>query len=319
MGGQHSTGGGSTVVPTFLVAGAARSGTTALVEGLRARPDVFVTTPKEPHYFALHGTRPQFRGPGDEATMNVTSVTDREAYLGLFPDGGYAAYGEGSVSTLYHHERALPEIARLTPDAKVVLLLREPVERAWSSYLYLRSQGREPEDDFRQALDDEPRRVADQWHHLWHYTGMSRYAESVSAFLDQLGPERVGIWFHDDLTRDASGTLRQVADFLELPTDVDAQDEVPTVNVSGTPRHQRLQEALWWASSRPAVRTAARTVTTWQFREAVKRRLLRRDDLHPDVRAEVAPRFTDDLVQLRALLGDRPDLPAWLRSPVAEG
>ena len=65
-------------VPTFLVIGAARSGTTGLVEGLRTHPQVFVTDPKEPHYFALHRIGARFTAPGDDHTINRVAVTDRD-------------------------------------------------------------------------------------------------------------------------------------------------------------------------------------------------------------------------------------------------
>src|SRR5262245_67397 len=94
-------------LPNFLVVGAARSGTTGLVEGLRSQPRVFVTDPKEPHYFALHDQTPDFAGPGDAHTINRVAVTGRDDYLALYPTSpsDYLALGDGSVSTLYYYER----------------------------------------------------------------------------------------------------------------------------------------------------------------------------------------------------------------------
>src|SRR5688572_19388263 len=125
------------VGPTFLVAGAGRCGTTGLVEGLRTHPDVFVTHPKEPHYFALHGQTVDFKAPGDQATINQVAVTDRDAYLALYDGAGNArARGDGSVSTLYYYQRAIPEILAVNPEMRIVIMLREPVDRAFSSYQY---------------------------------------------------------------------------------------------------------------------------------------------------------------------------------------
>ncbi len=102
--------------PTFLVVGGARCGTSALSEGLRAHPRVFVTEPKEPHYFALHGREVDFSGPGDERTINQVAVTDRDAYLRLYPrEHDFLALGDGSVSTLYYHQHAIAEIAAVNP------------------------------------------------------------------------------------------------------------------------------------------------------------------------------------------------------------
>ena len=121
-------------LPTFLVAGGARCGTTGLVEGLRRHPRIFVTDPKEPHYFALHRIGASFTAPGDAHTINRVAVTDRAQYLALYEEAGQAeppflALGEGSVSTMYYYEESLPEVLSVNPDMKLVVLLREPVDR----------------------------------------------------------------------------------------------------------------------------------------------------------------------------------------------
>lgn len=305
-------------VPTFVVAGAGRAGTTGLLEGLRRRPDVFVTTPKEPHYLALHGTRVEFTGPGDES-FNSEVVTSERDYRALFASAGdRPARGEGSVSSLYHHERAVPELLRLNPEARVVVLLREPVGRAWSSHQYLRAQGREPEPDLLRAVADEGRRTAAGWHHLWHYTAMSRYADALETLTDLLPPGRLGVWFHDDLEQDYEATLDQVADFLGLPALPHPAVDVPRVNVSGSPRHPRLQRLLWRAQGHEAARQAGRLVTTWRFREAVRGRMLRHQDVPAGVRRELAPRFADDLARLDRLLPPSTRRPGWLTGSAPE-
>jgi hypothetical protein len=300
-------------VPTFLVAGAGRAGTTGLIEGLRSHPRIFVTDPKEPHYFALHGSRPDFRGPEDARFINRLAVTDEESYRALYPrDSDHLALGEGSVSTFYYHERSIPEVLRMNPEMRVVVMLREPVERAFSSFQYLRASGREPHTDFLAAVSDEPSRVADNWHHLWHYTGMSMYAESLEAFRGRLPSEHVGVWFYDDLDRDYTGTLEAVLRFLQVPVLPGVGEDVPRVNASGTPRFERAQKAIWWASSHPVLQRSARLVTTWRFREAVRARLITRQTVPVEARRELAPRFEKDLRRVRELLEGRTDLPAWL-------
>jgi hypothetical protein len=198
---------------------------------------------------------------------------------------------------------------------RVVLLLREPVSRAYSSFQYLRAQGREPEEDFLAALADEPRRRADNWHHLWHYRAMSLYAHSVAAFKEQLRPGHLGVWFHDDLELDYAGTLDGVVRFLGLPPMPGDGVDIPRVNISGTPRFHWVQRGVWWASGQPTVRTTARLITSWRFREAVKSRLIRRQDVPESVLRVVAPDFEDDLTRLRAVLDETVTLPQWLRAP----
>jgi hypothetical protein len=298
-------------VPTFLVAGAGRSGTTALVEGLRTHPDLFVTSPKEPHYFGLHGQKVDYRGPGDMATINRVAVTDRHAYLGLYPaNHSYSALGDGSVSTLYYAEAAAPEIVRVNPDMRVVVLLREPVDRAFSSYSYMRARGFEPHEDFLAAVAEEPRRQAENWHHLWHYVAMSHYASSLRILLDTLGPDQLGIWFYDDIEKDYEGTVRSVLRFLGLPVREDEAVGVPRVNVSGTPRLAVAQRAIWAATRNEVLRTSVKRLTSFRFREGIRRLTLAKAAVPPVARAALEELFVEDLRQVAALI-DTP-APPWL-------
>jgi hypothetical protein len=298
--------------PTFLVVGAGRCGTTALAEGLRTHPDVFVTSPKEPHYFALHGTTVDFQAPGDEATINRVAVTDPRAYLALYPGHkGHTARGDASVSTLYYHERAIPEIQRLAPGVSIVIMLREPVERAHSAFDYMRARGFETKADLLAAVRDEDERVALRWHHLWHYSRMSHYATSVEAFQSAFGPERVGIWFYDDLQRDYVATVGEVLRFIGTSPFEREAVGVPVVNASGSPRSRLLQSAVQAATRNEGVRRAVKRFTSYHARESVRRRLLSRNEVSPEVRAQLAPLFREDLRRLSALV-DLERAPVWL-------
>ena len=304
-------------VPTFLVIGAGRSGTTALVEGLRARRDVYVTHPKEPHFFGLHGMTPAFNGPGDEATINSLAVTNRDQYLALFPARHtYTALGDGSVSTLYYYEHAIPEIKAVCPQARFVVLLREPVARAYSAFQYMSARGFEPVANFLDAIADEDRRVKMGWHHLWHYTRMSRYAESVAAFQSAFGPDRVGIWFYDHMEADYMGLVDEVLRFIGVSAADHQGADVPVVNRSGIPRSRLVQSGIQAATRTEWVRRSVKRFTTFEMRERVRDRLLRRSGVSAADAAVLQPVFAEDLTRLARLIPtDR--APSWLseRSP----
>lgn len=305
-------GASSVTVPTFMVAGAARSGTTALVEGLRRHPLVFITSPKEPHYFALHGTRAHFTGPGDDLTINKVVVSERQAYLRLYPrQHQFYALGEGSVSTLYYHDHSIPEILALNPDMRIVLILREPVARAFSSFTYMRARGYEKCPDLVTAIDEEPQRRQDGWHHMWHYTGMSRYADGVGALQESLGVQRVGVWFYDDMGLDPQGLIRDVLRFLEVPVRRGGGGEVLRVNVSGVPKSAAVQRAFFSARRHPRLRRSVKRFTTYAFREQVRRSNLSRNYLSDDVRTKLAPMFQDDLRRLARIVPEARQ-PSWL-------
>jgi hypothetical protein len=302
--------------PNFLVVGAGRSGTTALAEGLRTHPEVFITNPKEPHYFALHGTTPAFRGPGDDATINRVSVTSRRAYQALYPDShSFTALGDASVSTLYYHERAIPEIYAMNPEMRIVIMLRDPVARANSAFDYMSTRGFEPLGDVLEAVADEDRRVAANWHHLWHYTRMSRYADSVSAFQQAFGREHVQVWFYDQLARDYVGTVREVLRFIGTAPSEGEAAGVPIVNASGTPKSAALQTLIHAATRVEPLRKSVKSVTSYRAREAVRRTLLRRNELRAEVRTSLQPLFREDLSGLKALIAPEHG-PGWLREGV---
>lgn len=302
----------ASTVPDFVVAGAARAGSTAVVESLRRRPDVFITQPKEPHYLALGDVGPVFTGPGDDATINKAIVSDRRSYEQLFataPAGTLT--GEGSVSTLYYHEKAALRLLELNPAARVVIVLREPVSRAYSSHQYLVNRGLEPEPDFRQAVALEDERITAGWHHLWHYTSMSRYADAVDHFLRSFPQGGVRTWWYDDLIAHEERTLAEMHSFLGLAP-ATAELSAGRVNASGTPRRPWLQSGIQVAARSAVLRRAVKTVVPFGVRERIRASNLAATDVPTNVSREMSTLFRDDIARLEQVLG-QPVPARWLR------
>lgn len=302
--------------PTFLIAGAARSGTTAIAEALRRHPEVFVTEPKEPHFLAL-GDRPlRFRGPGDAETINRLAVTDADSYRQLFRDAGDAvARGEGSVSTMYYADRAVERIQRHAPDARIVVVLREPADRAFSAFQYLRARGFEPEDDFEVSLDDEARRIADDWHHLWHYVAMGAYGAQLVTLVDGLGPGRLAVAFFDDHVLDRAGFLARIHQAIGVaPRPSDADDD--RVNASGVPRSALVQALVRLPTRHPRLRAVGRRVVPYRAWHRLRAANLEPASVPPEARERIRAELAADRLVLRRVLGDPRvtvlgDPPAW--------
>ncbi len=114
------------VWPNFFIVGVAKAGTTSLAAWLRQHPEVFISKLKEPRYFS--------HDLADPGVHNV--VRSREAYLALFARSGrYKARGEASTSYFTHWRHVPERIKEVVPEARIIILLRDPVERAYSSYL----------------------------------------------------------------------------------------------------------------------------------------------------------------------------------------
>jgi hypothetical protein len=302
--------------PNFFIIGAARSGTTALAEILRHHPDAFVTEPKEPSFLAFAGQEMAFTGPGDDTSINRVAITDRDKYLSLYKSASAkACRGDASVSSLYYSDHSVATLQRYFPEAKLVVILRDPAARAFSAYSYQRARGLEPCDDFREALDREADRIRRGWHHIWHYIGMGRYAVQLAPFLETFGADRVKVLFYEELNRDPVAVGRSLFGFLGI--DATAAVELEPVNVSGEPRSKLLQGAIGWARRRHWVRTTTKTIMPFELRERVRRANLRPSDGPADVLEQLEHVLADESDELRALLSRHcPDslssAPPWL-------
>jgi hypothetical protein len=300
-----------TAAPDFLVIGAARSGTTALTSFLAQHPDVFVSTPKEPHFLAFPGGAPRFTGPGDDDLINRGAVRDPEAWLRLFEGRTETRRGEGSVTTLASPATAVPAIGRFcAPGCRLVVLLRDPVDRAFSSWQYLRSRGHDA-GSFEEGLAAEEERTAAGWSHMWQFARLSRYAEQLAPFRAAFG-DRLLVLVQEELAADPAGHLRRVFGFLDVDPDV-AVDTGGRVNEGGRPRSRGVAVALNVLRRSPAARRLVTTAVPRRARERIRSANLRRETVAPETRRRLAASFAGDLRDLQELLGRR--LP-W---PSAEG
>src|SRR3712207_2591312 len=115
------------------------------------------------------------------------------------------------------------------PDVRVVVIVRDPVDRAWSNWVHLRADGLEPEADFAAAVRLEERRTADGWAPFWHYRGLGRYGEQLRDLLDLVPCEQVCPLRYRQLVVSPRETLDRVSDFLRVAPGV--AHTVPPENV----------------------------------------------------------------------------------------
>jgi hypothetical protein len=289
--------------PDFLVIGAARSGTTALTSFLGEHPDVFVSTPKEPHFLAFPDGAPRFVGLGDDDLINRIAVRDERAWRALFRGRTERRRGEGSVTTLAYPDAAIPAIERFcAPGCRLVVLLRDPVDRAFSSWLYLRSRGYDA-GSFEECLAAEEERTRAGWSHMWQLTRLSRYAEQLAPFASRFG-DRLLVVVQEEFAADPAGQLRRVLEFLDVDPDVDI-DPSRRVNASGLPRSRAVTAALNTLRRSPALRRLVTAAVPQQQRERIRSANLDRTAVDPATRARLAALFAGDVRDVEELLGRR--------------
>ena len=165
-------------MPDFLVIGAPKAGTTALHAALSEHPGLYLSAIKEPKFFLSDGPPPDRGGPGDALTYreHVWRRPDYEALFAAAPAGTL----RGESTPLYLYDRAAMRRIRDTlPAARLIVIVRDPVERAHSNWTHLWSAGLEPVADFVRACGEEERRIAAVWASFWHYIGLGRYGEQL--------------------------------------------------------------------------------------------------------------------------------------------
>jgi hypothetical protein len=211
-------------LPDFVIIGAKRGGTTSLYNYLLEHPAVLPLLPARQHIKGAHFLDSNFQ----RGERWYRSHFPTAPYRRLRERGGPVAVGEASPYYLFHP--LAPERARrLIPETKLILLLRDPVERAFSHYKERVRHGAEPL-GFEEALEAEPERLAGEaerlvrepgYHSFAHehhsYVAQGRYLDMLPAWLERFGRERMLVLPSEDLYADPQATVDRVTAFLGLP------------------------------------------------------------------------------------------------------
>jgi Sulfotransferase domain len=292
-------------IPNFLIAGAAKAGTTSLHEYLGQHPDIFMSTFKEPNYFV----------PG-------YAYDNWDDYLALFRGArGEKAIGESSTGYL-QCEQSPALIKSALGNVRIILMLRNPARRGASLYWWMVREGYEDAPNFAKALELEPARLQSSTFretspefYVWYFyytTGL--YSEQVRRFLETFGRNNVRIYIFEEFANDPVGTCRDIFDFLGV--DPNFRPAVAIHNESRVPASPRLQ--FWLRNRGPRYLR----FLPGRLRRAIIERLMNlntgRGSLpHRDTETErrLLERYRDDIRKLERLL-DR-DLSIWFNEQAA--
>jgi hypothetical protein len=295
--------------PDFFIVGAFKSGSTALYEGLRRHPQIFMPFHKEPLYF------------GDDLTRRYGRLTQAD-YMRLFRN---AKPGQrvGEASTWYlYSTSAAREIKAFSPEAKILVVLRNPVDVMYAQHNQLIFNVIEDIPDFAEALAAEPDRRAGRRlppgpinvENLF-YRHSVHFAEQLERYFDVFGRANVHVMLFDDLRRDGALAVRGVLDFLGVDPSLAAAP--PTANENRRVRSPLVQRLIF---APKLLLPLAPVLRRFPLVRSVRTRMLEmnsearpRPPMDPELRRQLLDEFRPEIERLGRLI--ERDLSAWLQPP----
>ncbi|MBA2625969.1 MAG: sulfotransferase [Acidimicrobiia bacterium] len=285
--------------PTFLCIGAGKAGTTWLWDVLRQHPDVFLPGVKEVHYF----NEIAYEGPD---VRNPNFGRPDSWYLRFFEGAAPAQVcGEFSPSYLWS-DTAPARIHAFDPEMRILVLLRDPVERLFSSYLFGQQKGEIGKISFEEAL-----RSVD------YLLARAPSSKALRRYIELFGRERVTVVFHESIRKDPEAVLHEVERFIGVRPFVPVGFEERR-NVTGASRFPTVTRLLMRNRIRLkrhgfewAVDAGKRVGLAWPFRwfQAQVRPYRSRPRVDPATEADLRRFFLEDVEGLEALLDV--DLSRW--------
>jgi len=296
---------GSTFKVDFFCVGVAKAGTTTLHDLLTLQGRISLPKRKETNYFSfgLSG-KPAFTGPLDNSSVNERTITSLEEYIDDFEHEPGCLIGE--VCPSYALDGVATNIYQHNPDAKIIVLLREPVARAYSNYQHLVRDGREYA-SFEQALACEADRLSQGWEWFWGLKSNSLYYDFVKQYVDTFGRENVRIFLFEEFVKNQEQHIKDILEFIGLDPAMARHENLSSNKsgvVSGKWRHVHralLSEGKLNSTLRVVLPSALRKKLGSLFKtfSTVK------GEVSAETGAHLSDIFSSDLRQLDELIGGR--------------
>ena len=292
----------------FVIAGTFKSASSTLSYELGSHPEIDVPTPDSPYFYLADLCR-DLTGPAEfMAEHDAHSVYDRARFEALFTkQGPHVLKGEATPLYLYCHEQAIPALKADNPDARIILVLRNPVDRAYSNYKHNVKDGYEMR-PFADCLADWETHEALPLHPFFHYVRAGLYDAQVAAW--QAAFEHVLVISYDDVDSRPHEVLNQIAGFLGITPSFTPKETI-RLNKSGQPRVRWLHdfirhESLVKSLLRPVYRAlVSNRATRKALSEKVKNLNIKSGDMPASERAALMAIYADDLTRLATRPGCR--------------
>lgn len=231
-------------LPNFMIIGVAKAGSTSLYNYLKQHPEIFMSPVKEPRYFSpeYYTTYYKKAGRGNIYHEGMSLRT----YQSLFEDvHKEIAIGEASTEYMFF-EKTPKRISVTIPHAKIISILRNPVDRAFSAYCYHLRDGRESL-SFKEALNQEEERIREHWQVGWFYKAGGFYYEQLKRYYEQFDSKNIKVVLWKDLNEAPQRVCAEIFDFLSV--DVRFRPNLTRANKSHLPRNAPLNRLVFKNSS----------------------------------------------------------------------
>lgn len=295
-------------LPNFLIIGVAKAGTTSLHYYLKQHPQIYMSSLKEPKFFAFEGEELDFQGPAKD-NIRKNSVTTLEEYQQLF-EGVTEEIAIGEASPIYfEHPKAAHNIKHHIPEVKLVVVLRHPAERAFSAFSHLVREGYETL-SFEEALQKEEDRINQKWIPLFYYKQIGFYYIHLKRYFDIFDREQIQVYLYEDLQDNCNSLLQNIYNFIGV--DNSLIPDLSRKNISGIPRSRLLYNLF---AKENIIKSALKPMFSNQIRKKIysvvtTKTLKPKPKLSLTTKSNLIEVYKEDILRLQDLI-DR-DLSSWL-------
>jgi len=292
--------------PNFLVVGAAKSGTTSLFNYLNQHPDIYIPEVKECRFFSQ--LPKNFNGLGAEFFPN-SGITDEKEYFNLFKGFEDKVCGDISNDYLYYYEESIVNIKKyLGDEVKILIILRNPIDRAYSNYMHAIRDGWENL-TFEESIIQESSRIKENWGWSYHYVKTGFYYNQVKAYVDNF--KYIKIYLYDEL-KDSENFIGSIFEFLNVKK-INIENRQKVFNASGYPKNKIIQKFINNESIlKKIIKPIAKKIFPQNSLNIIKSNNLKKVPLNLKTRQYLQDVYIEDIEKLSNLI-DR-DLTHWIKS-----
>jgi len=295
-------------LPNFLIIGVQKAGTTSIYNYLNEHPQVYMSSVKETNFlerdWQLVDPKIQDKYP--------KGIYSEEKYFHLFENvGDEIAIGEASPNYLFHYDLSIPQILKYVPDAQLITVLRNPIDRAFSDYLM----------HLRDAVGKNHQSLAEQIKKRSQQSFVLRkglYYESLKHFIDTFGREKVAVFLYDDLCQDAVKFMQEMYTCIGVDSTF-VPNTSHKAQVAQVPKNQSINSILKTKNPlRSSVAFLLRYTLPEATRQKIRTSLIQLNSnskdkitLSPEDREACLNFYREDILKVQDLINK--DLSLWLK------